>query len=72
MIVLVPALPPNAIPDAEPIVATKVLPLVQVPPVVALVSVVVAPTHTVKVPVGAGGLALTVTTVEAMQPDGSR
>ena len=49
MIVAVPAVAPVTIPELEPTVAF-VLPLVQLPPDVASVSVVVEPTQTVPVP----------------------
>lgn len=51
MIVALPAATPVAIPVDEPTVATAVLLLLHVPPVVALFSVVVAPTHAESVPV---------------------
>jgi hypothetical protein len=51
-----------------PTVATTVVPLLQVPPVVALVSVVVAPAHTLVAPDIVAGIVLTVTTVVARQP----
>jgi hypothetical protein len=43
--------------------------LLQVPPVVALASVTLLPTHTVPGPVIAAGSAFTVTTRDAIQPD---
>jgi hypothetical protein len=52
----VPALTPVINPVAELIVATPVLLLLQVPPLVALVKVVVAPTHIVFAPLIAGVL----------------
>ena len=62
----VPADTPVTIPDAEPIVATAGVLLLQVPPVVVLESVVVAPMHVVSVPVIGEEIAeLTVTTLVA-------
>ena len=67
-IVLVPAVdPPVTIPDV-PTVATPVLVLLQVPPPVPSARFVVAPWHTVAVPVIAA-IGLTVTTVFALQPE---
>ncbi len=45
----------------DPTVAVAVVPLVQVPPVVISLSVVVAPVHTVSVPLIAAGVLFTVT-----------
>jgi hypothetical protein len=56
-----PGVIPVTIPVVEPMVATEVLLLFQVPPRVALLSVRVAPTHTFVVPVMAAGVAYTVT-----------
>jgi hypothetical protein len=64
----VPAATPVTTPDAEPMVATLVVPLVQVPPDVALVNVLVLPTHTDSEPLIAPGNALTVTILVAAQP----
>ena len=50
MIVGLPPATPVRIPDEEPMVARAVLPLVQVPPVVASVSVSVDAGQTVPVP----------------------
>ena len=62
----VPADTPVTIPDAEPIVATAGVLLLQVPPVVVLDNVVVAPIHVVSVPVIGEEIAeLTVTTLVA-------
>jgi len=63
----VPADTPDTIP-VEPTVATDVLPLLHVPPVVVLFRVVVAPWHKLIVPVMAAtvGNELTVTTVVAI------
>ena len=55
-------------PEPVPIVATPVVLLVHVPPLVALVSVVVAPTHTLAVPPIVAGFALIVAVVTARQP----
>ena len=63
----VPADTPETIP-VVPIVATPVLALVHVPPPVASASVVVAPVQTVRVPVMAAGVVLTVTILVAKQP----
>ena len=57
-----PANTPVATPVVEPIVATVGVALVHVPPVVASDNVVVAPTHTLSVPVIEAGSELTVTT----------
>ena len=46
--------PPVTTPEDEPIVAIPVLPLVHVPPVVASLSVIVAPWHTLPAPAMAG------------------
>lgn len=65
---------PLAIPATTPAVFTvpsAVLLLLQVPPVVASVSVVVDPAHTLLVPAIAAGVALTVTGVLIKQPVGS-
>ena len=67
---LVPAATPVAIPVDEPIVATPVDELLQVPPPV-LVSVVVNPSQTVVVPPIADGNGLTVIASTAKQPPGS-
>ena len=67
-IVVVPADTPVTVPEAEPMVATAVLVLLQVPPEVASLNVVVKPTHTVEVPEIAAGKGLTVTLVTARHP----
>ena len=54
-------------PVAEPIVAIPGLPLVQNPPGVASLNVVVKPTQTDKVPVIGAGNGVTVTVVKARQ-----
>ena len=68
VITAVPTETPVAIPVDEPMVATDVLPLLQVPPLVASVKVVVAPTHAERVPEIAAGIALTVNALVAAQP----
>lgn len=55
-------------PVEEPIVATGVLPELQVPLPVASASVLVAPRHPIAVPVIAAGRAFTVTVVVCVQP----
>lgn len=52
----------------EPIVATPVVPLLQVPPPVALLRDDVAPVHTSSVPAIAAGVVLTVTVTTFEQP----
>ena len=47
----VPGLTPVTTPEADPTVAIVVVPLVHVPPLVALLKVVVLPTHIVMTPV---------------------
>ena len=59
----VPAATPVAIPEEEPMVATEVLLLLQLPPP-ASVNEVVAPTHTFTIPVINGGPGLTVTVLK--------
>ena len=62
---------PATIPVTTPLVAliaTLVLPVLQLPPDDGSLSVVVAPTHTCSVPFIPGGYAPTVTTADAMQP----
>jgi len=61
--VAVPVLMPVTEPVLEPTVATPVLLLLQVPPPVALLSVVLAPIHTVDDPAMADGTAFTVTAI---------
>lgn len=63
-----PAATPVTTPVDEPIVATVTLLLAHVPPVLALLSVVVAPVHTDVVPVIAAGSGFTVTTIDLAQP----
>jgi hypothetical protein len=64
----VPALSPVTTPDAS----TEIVPLdvLQVTPVVVVLSVVVAPTQTLSVPVIAAGFGLMVTIAEVVQPVG--
>jgi len=63
----VPGLKPVTMP-AVPIVATVVLPLLHTPPVVRSLNVVVAPGHTLSVPVMINGKGFTVTVARAVQP----
>lgn len=51
-------------------VATDAVLLLQVPPVVASLSVVVVPGHNVRLPLIAAGDGLTVSTDDVRQPDG--
>lgn len=68
VITAVPGAMPETMPVVAPIVAVPVLLLLHVPPVVALLSVVMAvPMHTTVLPVIAAGLAPTVTTVLIVQ-----
>ena len=64
---VVPAATPVAIPDVAPIVATVVMPLLQVP-VPVLVSTVVCPTHMLGVPPMAAGSGLMVITLVVLHP----
>jgi hypothetical protein len=57
----VPVATPVTVPVAEPIVATEAEELVQLPPPVAVESVVVRPVHANRVPVITAGIGLTVT-----------
>ncbi len=59
---------PVTVPVEEPIEATPVLLLLHTPPLVALVNVVIKPTHTFVVPPIAAGFGLTVKLVTAIQP----
>ena len=63
-----PADTPQTMPVVLPAVATAVLLLAHVPPVVALVRVTQLPTHIVNVPVMAAGMGLTVMVVVVKQP----
>ena len=67
MITVVPFATLVTTPDDEPIVATDVVPLLHVPPGVALLKVSVPPLHNVNVPV-IGVLAFTVMVNVAAQP----
>lgn len=67
---MITVLPPDTdvtTPDDGPMVATPVLPLLHVPPAVALLSVVVLPLHRVSVPV-IGVVVLTVIVVVVVHP----
>lgn len=66
--VAVPAATPPTTPDEEPTVATPVALEVQVPPVVALLSVICLPEQTEVLPEIADGVGLTVTEPVATQP----
>lgn len=66
--VAVPIELPVTSPVLLPTVATPTVPLVHVPPVVALLSVVIEPTHTVAVPVMAAGAPIIQTLYVAKQP----
>ena len=68
VIVTTPGATPVTVPLLLPTVAIVPSLVVHVPPGVASVSVRVEPTQTLKVPPIAAGSALTVTTVEALQP----
>jgi hypothetical protein len=66
--VAVPTEMPETVPLVAPAVATEVLLLLQVPPVVASLKTVDAPTHIIVVPVIGNGLGPTVTVVVTMHP----
>jgi len=68
VIVAVPAPAPVAVPVDEPIVATPVLLLLQVPPLTELVSVELPPTQTDIVPPIDAGELFTVITVDVKHP----
>jgi hypothetical protein len=68
VIVAVPEDTPVTTPLVSPTVAIESLPLIQLPPVVVFVKVVVAPEHTVAVPPIVPGRASTVTTVVDLHP----
>ena len=70
MTVAFPAATPVIIPVTGVMVATEVLPLVQVPPPVTSESAVVFPIQTFKVPAMGTGPDDTVMVFVAMQPDG--
>jgi hypothetical protein len=63
---------PVTTPDVDPAVATVVLLLLQVPPVLVLVKVVLAPEQRTAVPDIAAGADVTVTTTVVEQPLPSR
>ena len=63
-----PGATPRTAPDDEPIVASRLLLVVQVPPGVGLESVVPWPAHTVDAPLMAPGDALTVIGLVTKQP----
>jgi hypothetical protein len=71
VILVVPTVIPVTIPEREPMVATAVVPEVQLPPTAASDKVIVLPTHTVEGPRMAVGEELTVSVVVAMQPPGN-
>jgi hypothetical protein len=58
---VVPAATPVTTPEAEPMVATAGLALVQLPPVTVSASVIIAPTHSVLLPEMGDGAGFTVT-----------
>lgn len=64
----VPAVMPLTTPVVDPTLAMVVAPLVHVPPVVMLLSVVVCPAHKVILPVIAAGIALTLIVLNTAQP----
>lgn len=70
-IVVVPATRPDTTPVPAPIVATEVALLLHVPPVLVLLSVVVAVAHTCVAPVIAAGVAFTVASAVRIQPPGN-
>jgi len=67
---VVPKATPVTTPEPEATVAMPVLPLTHVPPDVASVRLVLAPTHTLVMPVIAFGVKLTVTVVVVVHPVG--
>lgn len=68
---VVPVVRPVIAPVADPIVATEVVALAHVPPVVASVSVMLAPTHKADGPLIAAGNGFTVTVVFLKHPPGA-
>jgi len=64
----VPGLTPVITPVVIPTVAIPVLPLLHVPPIVALLKVVVCPTQTTGLPELVASAAFTVTTAVRAQP----
>jgi hypothetical protein len=71
VIVVVPADTPVAMPVAAIIVPMAGVALLHTPPETAFVSMVPAPTQTEVVPPMAGGVAITVTVVVAIHPEGA-
>ena len=71
MIVVVPADTPVTTPEVTSTVAIAALPLLHVPPVVASLSVEVAPAHIFVIPVTGAANGLTVTVAVERQPKGS-
>lgn len=69
--VAVPAATPVMSPEVRPAVATPVLLLVQLPPLIASLSVMVVATHSADAPIIAVGEGLTVTVVVVTQPVGN-
>jgi hypothetical protein len=68
----VPAVSPVTIPEADPIDATEVVPLVQVPPVeTSLRLLIPPPAHITAIPVIPAGIGFTVTTAVTyvLQPE---
>jgi hypothetical protein len=66
----VPVVPVVTMPVREPIAATPVAPLCQVPPGVGLLKVDVPPWQAVKIPVIVPGTGFTLTVVDVTQPPG--
>ena len=71
MIVAVPDVPPVITPVVKMMLAVAVALLLQLPPAVASVNVVLRPEHTSRVPMIAAGNGFTVTTSVMIQPVGS-
>lgn len=67
----VPAATPVNTPLVEPIVPTAILLLLQLPPVIPSINVIVLPEHTVVGPVIGPGAGFTVTVVVTKQPVGN-
>jgi len=63
--------PPVTSPELEPIEATAITLLLQVPPIVASLKTVVVPAHMVVFPVMAAGNGFTVTVTVRIQPVGN-
>jgi hypothetical protein len=68
--IVVPAIMPVRMPAEDPIVATNVLLLLQVPPVIPSVRLMVAPEHTVEGPIIAVGAGVTAIVVVVTQLPG--